>query len=173
MKLFQLSELSHDSEYTFYTAENLVAFMDKKHQGIDSNINVKLTLYKGKSEKEKAKLTDFNISTSLPYFFVNEEIKRKIESMKINAEFISVETDNNMSFYLVYQLNNIEIIDFTDNDDLLNMILDGEFNFIRNINLEGIYIFKDPNLVTDTFFTEEFINIFKDKLKGAIFTEVS
>ena len=173
MKLFQLSELSHDSEYTFYTAENLVAFMDKKHQGIDSNINIKLTLYKGKSEKEKTKLTDFNISTSLPYFFVNEEIKRKIESMKINAEFISVETDNNMSFYLVYQLNNIEIIDFTDNDDLLNMILDGEFNSIRNINLEGIYIFKDPNLVTDTFFTEEFINIFKDKLKGAIFTEVS
>ena len=110
MKLFQLSELSHDSEYTFYTAENLVAFMDKKHQGIDSNINIKLTLYKGKSEKEKTKLTDFNISTSLPYFFVNEEIKRKIESMKINAEFISVETDNNMSFYLVYQLNNIEFI---------------------------------------------------------------
>ena len=93
--------------------------------------------------------------------------------MKINAEFISVETDNNMSFYLVYPLNNIEIIDFTDKDDLLNMILDGEFNFIRNINLEDIYMFKDPNLVTDTFFTEEFINIFKDKLKGAIFTEVS
>lgn len=129
MKLFQLSELSHDGEYKFYTAENMVAFMDKKHQGIDSNITIKLTLYEGKSKKEKAKRTDFNISTSLPYFFVNEELKKEIESMKINAEFIPVDTSDNRNFYLVYPLNNIEIIDFK--------------------------------------------NIFKDKLKGAIFNEVT
>ena len=52
------------------------------------------------------------------------------------------------------------------------MILDDKLIFKKDINLAGIYLFRDPNLITDTFFTEEFINIFKNKLKGAFFDEI-
>ncbi|KMK51460.1 hypothetical protein RO21_06245 [[Actinobacillus] muris] len=173
MKLFQLSERSHDGEYKFYTTENLVSFMDKKCQGFASDITIKLTLYEGKSKKERSKRSDFNVSTSLPYFFVNEEIKAEMERIKINAEFILVDTNDNRRFYLVYPLNNISIIKFKNKDDLLKMVLDGNFSFIKDIDLEGVYLFKDPNLLTEAFFTEEFVNLFKDKFKGGLFEELT
>ena len=172
MKLFKLSELSHDSEYKFYTAENLVSFIDKKNQGIEPNTTINLTLYEGKTKKEKTKSADFNIPTSLPYFFVNEEIKKEMEKIGINVEFIPVNTSDNRCFYFVLTLNMINIIEFNNKDDLLEMILDDKLIFKKDINLAGIYLFRDPNLITDTFFTEEFINIFKNKLKGAFFDEI-
>ncbi|WP_424405763.1 hypothetical protein [Pasteurella sp. PK-2025] len=95
-----------------------------------------------------------------------------METFNINVEFIPAMSSDNRRFYLVYPLNDINIIQFTNKDDLLDMILDGKFKLKENINLKGIYLFKDPNLITDTFFTEEFIKIFKDKLKGAFFDEV-
>lgn len=171
IKLFQLSASSHDGDYKFYTVENIVAFMDKIQQGVLPDAPVKLTLYEGKSKKEKSKRIDFNVSTSLPYFFVNEEIKNVMKEM--NVEFIPVETSDCRKFYLVIPKNNINVIDFKNNDDLLDMILNGRFKLIKEIDLKGIYLFKDPNLPSDIFFTEEYINIFKDKIKGASFEPIT
>lgn len=171
MKLFQLSASSHDGDYKFYTVENIVAFMDKIKQGEIPGTPVKLTIYEGKSKKEKAKRLDFNVSTSLPYFFVNEEIKDEMKHM--NVEFIPVETNDHRLFYLTLPKNSINIINFKDSDDLFDMILEGRFKFIEEINLKGIYLFTDPNLPSDIFFTEEYVNRFKDKIKGASFEQIT
>lgn len=167
MKLFQLSASSHDGDYKFYTVENIVSFMDKLKQGEIPDTPIKLTIYEGKSKKEKAKRIDFNVSVSLPYFFVNEEIKSEMKHM--NAEFIPVETNDHRLFYLVLPKNSVNIIDFKNIDNLLNISLEGDFKFIDSVDLKGIYLFTDPNLPSDIFFTEEYINIFKDKIKGALF----
>lgn len=170
MKLFQLSASSHDGDYKFYTVENIVDFMDKLKQGKTSDTPVKLTIYEGKTKKEKAKRLDFNVSVSLPYFFVNEEIKDEMKHM--NVEFVPVETSDHRLFYLVLPKNSINIIDFKDIDDLLDMSLDSRFRFIDGIDLKSVYLFTDPNLPSDIFFTEEYVNIFKEKIKGAFFEPV-
>lgn len=171
MKLFQLSASSHDGNYKFYTVENIVAFMDKIKQGEIPGTPVKLTIYEGKSKKEKAKRLDFNVSTSLPYFFVNEEIKYEMKHM--NVEFISVETNDHRSFYLTLPKKSINVIDFKDSDDLFTMILEGSFKFIEGVDLKGVYLFTDPNIPSEIFFTEEYIDIFKDKIKGAFFEQIT
>lgn len=171
MKLFQLSASSHDGNYKFYTVENIVAFMDKIKQGKMPDGPVKLTIYEGKSKKEKAKRLDFNVSVSLPYFFVNEEIKYEMKHM--NVEFISVETNDHRSFYLTLPKKSINVIDFKDSDDLFTMILEGSFKFIEGVDLKGVYLFTDPNIPSEIFFTEEYIDIFKDKIKGAFFEQIT
>lgn len=171
MKLFQLSASSHDGNYKFYTVENIVAFMDKIKQGEIPGTPVKLTIYEGKSKKEKAKRLDFNVSVSLPYFFVNEEIKYEMKHM--NVEFISVETNDHRSFYLTLPKKSINVIDFKDSDDLFTMILEGSFKFIEGVDLKGVYLFTDPNIPSEIFFTEEYIDIFKDKIKGAFFEQIT
>lgn len=171
MKLFQLSASSHDGNYKFYTVENIVAFMDKIKQGEIPDTPVKLTIYEGKSKKEKAKRLDFNVSVSLPYFFVNEEIKYEMKHM--NVEFISVETNDHRSFYLTLPKKSINVIDFKDSDDLFTMILEGSFKFIEGVDLKGVYLFTDPNIPSEIFFTEEYIDIFKDKIKGAFFEQIT
>lgn len=171
MKLFQLSASSHDGNYKFYTVENIVSFMDKIKQGEIPDTPVKLTIYEGKSKKEKAKRLDFNVSVSLPYFFVNEEIKYEMKHM--NVEFISVETNDHRSFYLTLPKKSINVIDFKDSDDLFTMILEGSFKFIEGVDLKGVYLFTDPNIPSEIFFTEEYIDIFKDKIKGAFFEQIT
>lgn len=168
MKLFKLIK---DENYKFYTADNIISYLDNREKNTESDIEIKLTLFEGKSKKDCSKRNDFNISVVSPFIFVNDELKQILENFAINVDFVPTVTNNGTLFYYLVANHIVDILDFQNKAELTKMAITNQFKY-KEMDLDDIYIFRDVHFSSLLIVTEQFKDKFIDKLKGAIFEEL-
>lgn len=159
MKLYKLG---YDNNFKYFVSDNIMSSIED----IDNKELIKLSIY----EEGINKRDDFNITLISPYIFVREDVKILIENLNLKARFIKSQCCKG-DFYLFFPEKSLRIINCKNEYDLMDMVFQNKYKFIKGIDLKNIYFFKEDRISSMVFFTSEFVEMFEGKLYGVIFEE--
>lgn len=130
--------------------------------------NIELSIFVGKTKKEKSRSSDFTASAFSSSLFVSQEVKEILDKNINNIEFYETKTNDNRVFYYLNPIIVIDMLDYNTPNELNKMLITNTYKFKESVLFKSAEIIRDKNL-SGMFVTESFKSKFEMLLSGVNF----
>jgi len=175
MKIYKIQHLH--SIYKFYLQDErdslaIKAFSNDGSTLLDDWKPFHISLFEGKTKKEKSLSEDFNSSCyDDGLLYVSDSISFEVFKGLGEAEILPVLTSDGRDFKYINVINKIPSLKFNSKEELKEMFRSGKY-FFDDKSVNGQLIFRDEVLTSTYFVTDAFVSKYGDKFKGISFEEV-